>query len=115
MSQAYLNMQSTCGTTPKYISGRVARSGPLLVSTAKIHSVNVLLALQHLILLSKLWLIRACHPTLACFPKMADIALAIQYKCQVLRNAFSALNMTGKREASKFSVIYIMLSGTFNI
>lgn len=59
-SWAYLNMQSSCGTTPKYTHGRVTRSGLLLVSTAKIHYINVLLALQHLILLSKLLPIRAC-------------------------------------------------------
>lgn len=47
--------------------------------------------------------------------KMVGIALAIQYKCQVLRNTFRTLNMAEKREVSKFSVIYIKFCGTFYI
>lgn len=42
--------------------------------------------------------------TLGCFPKMADIALAIQYKCQVLRNAFSTLNTTEKERLLNFQL-----------
>lgn len=54
----------------------------------------MLLTLQHLILLSKLLPIRACLHYIS--EKMVDIALAIQYKCQLLKNTFSTLNMTEK-------------------
>lgn len=87
-------MQSSFGTTPIYINGNGAKSGLLLVSTTTKSSVNMLLTLQHLILLSKLLPIRACLHYIS--EKMVDIALAIQYKCQLLKNTFSTLNMTEK-------------------
>lgn len=103
-------MQSLFGTTSIYIDGSIAKSGlplPLVnaaknnLSTYSLHS-STSFCFQIFCILGPAYVMIFQKKK-----KKVDITLAIQYKCQVLRNTFSTLNITEKDRFLNFQLFIL--------